>query len=390
METRAPYALIGTFVVAAIGAVFGFVYWLHNTGGLVERAVYRVRYENTVSGMLIGAAVLFNGIRVGEVTDLKLDPRNPNHILATVAVTTGTPVRADTKASIDFQGLTGVAVVTLTGGDPKAPLLAAGGESPPTLIADPLAGQNMTQAARNMLQRMDAVLAENSVALKGTIDNIKTFSDALARNSNRVDGIVAGLERMTGGSAAAASVVYDLIAPRAFPPASQPPRAQFTIAEPAAILLFDTQKILIRPKAPEDPTFEAARWSDSLPKLIQSKIVQSFENSKYVAAVARPGDVTYATISIVFWYVGLIPDLGTMRDRAKSRVKQVVYGMVSLSSQVGSGVSLIVVGRLVDAHGYGVPFVVLACLDVVAAAVVLAARPGRPESSPTPPEPVVA
>ena len=154
METRAPYTLIGLFVVAAIAAVFGFVYWLHNTGGLTERAIYRVRYENTVSGMLVGAAVLFNGIRVGEVTDLKLDSQNPNQVIATVAVATGTPIRADTKASIDFQGLTGVAVVTLNGGDPQSPLLAVSGESPPLLLADPMAGQNMTQAARTVLQRL--------------------------------------------------------------------------------------------------------------------------------------------------------------------------------------------------------------------------------------------
>ena len=291
METRAPYTLIGLFVVAAIAAVFGFVYWLHNTGGLTERAVYRVRYENTVSGMLIGAAVLFNGIRVGEVTDLKLDSQNPNQVIATVAVATGTPIRADTKASIDFQGLTGVAVVTLNGGDPKSPLLAASGESPPLLLADPMAGQNMTQAARTVLQRLDTILAENSGAMKSTIDNLSTFSDALARNSQRVDGIIAGLERMTGGGAAAAAVVlYDLTAPRAFPPPGKPPQAQLTIAEPAALLLFDSQKILVRPQAPDSPTFETARWSDSLPKLIQAKILQSFENSKYLAAVARAGD----------------------------------------------------------------------------------------------------
>lgn len=292
METRAPYALIGLFVVAAVAAVFGFVYWLHNTGGLTDRAVLRVRYENSVSGMLIGAAVLFNGIRVGEVTDLKLDREDPRNVTATVAVATGTPIRADTKASIDFQGLTGVAVVTLNGGDPKSPLLAAGGDSPPLLLADPMAGQNMTQAARAVLQRLDGILTENSSALKSTIDNLNTFSYALARNSSRVDGIVAGLERMTGGTAAAAAaaVVYDLTAPRAFPPAAKSPQAQLTIAEPAALLLFDSQKILVRPQALDSPTFETARWSDSLPKLVQAKILQSFENSKYLAAVTRPGD----------------------------------------------------------------------------------------------------
>src|SRR6476661_338321 len=115
METRAPYALVGLLVVAAIGAVFGFVYWLNNTGGLGKRATYEIRFENTVSGLLKGAAVLFNGIRVGEVVDLQLSPDDPRNITAKVAVATGTPIRADTYVGLEFQGLTGVPVITLEG-----------------------------------------------------------------------------------------------------------------------------------------------------------------------------------------------------------------------------------------------------------------------------------
>ena len=147
METRAPYALIGLFVLAVIGAGFGFVYWLHNSGGLTERTVYRVRFENTVSGLLTGAAVLFNCIRVGEVTALQLDTKNPQLVMATIAVDAVTPVRADTKAGLDFQGLTGVPVVTLQGG--STPLPATQKSEPYVLVADPLAGQSMTNAARD-------------------------------------------------------------------------------------------------------------------------------------------------------------------------------------------------------------------------------------------------
>jgi len=77
METRAPFVIVGAFVLAAIVAVFGFVYWLQNTGGLGARASYRVQFEGSVPGLLVGAAVLFNGIRVGEVTELGLAPGNP-------------------------------------------------------------------------------------------------------------------------------------------------------------------------------------------------------------------------------------------------------------------------------------------------------------------------
>ncbi len=65
METRARYVLVGAFTLAVIAAAFAFVYWLNTTGGLRERAFYRIRYQNSVSGLLVGSAVLFNGVRVG-------------------------------------------------------------------------------------------------------------------------------------------------------------------------------------------------------------------------------------------------------------------------------------------------------------------------------------
>jgi len=289
METRAPYALIGLFVLAAIGAVFGFVYWLNNTGGLNKRTVYVVRFENTVSGLLPGAAVQFNGIRVGEVTELQLNPNNPRQVLARIAVATNTPVRPDTYVGLEFQGLTGVPAITLEGRS-DAPSAWPPGE-PPVLTADPSAGLSMTQAARDALRRVDTVLAENSEPLRETIANLRTFSAALARNSDRLDAIVAGVERMTGGGPTAAPpVVYDLVAPRAFPPADKAPAGLLTVLEPTAIIMFDTQKILVRPSGAEGPTFANARWSDNLPKLLHARIIHSFENANLLRAVARPSD----------------------------------------------------------------------------------------------------
>jgi len=131
METRAPFVVVGAFVLAAIMAVFGFVYWLHNTGGLGPRTSYHVQFDGSVPGLLIGAGVLFNGIRVGEVTDLGLAPDNPRRVNATISVATTTPVRADTRVGLEFQGLTGIPVIALEGG-----MQLANSGPVPTLIAE--------------------------------------------------------------------------------------------------------------------------------------------------------------------------------------------------------------------------------------------------------------
>src|SRR3990170_6098441 len=103
MEIRARYKLIGLFTLSVIAAAFGFVYWLNHAGGLMQRAFYQARFENTVSGLLRGSAVLFNGIRVGEVSELQLNPDNPRQVTAVLAIERQTPVRSDTKVGIDFQ-----------------------------------------------------------------------------------------------------------------------------------------------------------------------------------------------------------------------------------------------------------------------------------------------
>src|SRR6266581_4789994 len=171
METRAPFVIVGAFVLAAIAAVFGFVYWLHNTGGLGPRATYHVQFDGSVPGT--------------------------------------TPVRADTRVGLEFQGLTGVPVISLEGGK----LIMNSGEVP-TLIAEPGAGQSMTQAARDALRKVDSVLSENSEPLKDTIANLKVFSEGLARNTGKLDSILAGVEKMTGGGTPAQKVTYDLRAPQ--------------------------------------------------------------------------------------------------------------------------------------------------------------------------------
>ena len=285
METRAPFAIVGAFVLAAIVAVFGFVYWLHNSGGLGPRTAYHVQFDGPVPGLLVGAGVLFNGIRVGEVTDLGLAPDNPRRVNATISVAATTPVRADTKVGLEFQGLTGVPVVALEGGV----MLANNGEVP-TLIAEPGAGQGMTQAARDALRKVDAVLSENSGALKDTIGNLKVFSEGLARNTGKLDGIVAGLERMTGVTSPPPKITYDL---RALPnpgPLGKAIDVQWAIPEPTAIAMLETQRFLFSP-AQEYPGFAEAMWADALPKLIQARLIESFENYDIAHAPLRAPDI---------------------------------------------------------------------------------------------------
>ena len=295
METRAPFVVVGAFVLAAIVAVFGFVYWLHNTAGLGPRATYHVQFEGSVPGLLVGAAVLFNGIRVGEVTDLRLAPDNPRRVNVTISVASTTPVRADTKVGLEFQGLTGVPVITLEGGQ----LLASSGEVP-TLIAEPGAGQSMTQAARDALRKVDSVLSENSEPLKKHHRQSAGFLGRAWRATPASwTASSAGLEKMTGGGAPARrKLPMTCVRRQVSGPATKTIKGQLSIPEPTAVaMLKHSGCCSLQPR-----TIRLLRsfvWADSIPKLLQAKMIESFENYDIAHAPLRTPDIGQADFQLL-------------------------------------------------------------------------------------------
>ena len=281
METHARYARIGIFSLAVIAAAFVFVYWLRGIGGL-ERTVYRIRFDGPVSGLVSGSPVLFNGIRVGEVTGVGLDRNDPNRTTVFVSVDDAAPVRADTKVDVETQGLLGAPALTLTGG--SGPPLHDSPDQPATLEARD-AAQDLSTVARGALRRFDSLIGDNATDIHETLANLKTFTGALARNSDRIDNILTSLEKLGGGgSAKQTTTVYELVAP-SMAPLDNAPDVQLTVSEPTAVVSFDTQKILYRSEGGETMPAEDGQWGDTLPKMLQAKVIHTFENANYMRVV---------------------------------------------------------------------------------------------------------
>src|SRR5664279_3303938 len=137
--------------------------------------------------------------------------------------------------------------------------------------------KDMTQAARDVLAQIQTVVGDNAEAFKAAVANIAAFSGALGRNSGRVDGILEGLERLTGGKTEAPPTNYDLSPPAAFPPIPSLPADQLAVVTPTAVIALDTQRILMQTADGEAPAFPEARFADNLPVLFQARIVQAFE-----------------------------------------------------------------------------------------------------------------
>jgi phospholipid/cholesterol/gamma-HCH transport system substrate-binding protein len=201
METRANYAIIGIFTLAVIAAGFLFALWFSGRDSGTQRQPIRVVFTGSVAGLNKGSAVLFNGIRVGDVARVFFDKDQPQQAFADVEVDRDTPIRTDTKARLDVTLLSGAALVAFNGGDPKSPSLAPKpGEPIPTIIAERSDFSSLLEQARGtalkadqLLDQVNGIVSDNRETISGTLKNLQTFSEALSRNAPSIDTALASI-----------------------------------------------------------------------------------------------------------------------------------------------------------------------------------------------------
>lgn len=217
METRAHFIVIGLFTLFGIIGSLGFFIWLASVQIDRQYAQYGVLFEN-VSGLDASGDVLFNGISVGRVVGIRIWEKDPSLAYVEIEIDADTPVRADTVAQLESQGVTGVAYIALSGGSADAPRLVGTTDVPPlissrrsslqSLVSDApdiltdaadimeqlqaITGPENQQYLTNILRNLDGSTAELDAALTDFSDIAKTVSDATAQITvftDRLDAI---------------------------------------------------------------------------------------------------------------------------------------------------------------------------------------------------------
>jgi phospholipid/cholesterol/gamma-HCH transport system substrate-binding protein len=197
METKVNYAAVGAFVLVLAAALIAGVLWLASGGGAHQEVdLYRAVMEESVSGLNINAPVKYNGVDVGMVRDIQLDPSNPQRVRLVFAIRHGAPIKEDTEAVLKTQGLTGIAYVELSGGTPGSPpLRATAAAELPVIRTKPSLSARLENVLTTVLvkldattTRLDAILSkENEVALSATLANLATVSHMLAARKDTID-----------------------------------------------------------------------------------------------------------------------------------------------------------------------------------------------------------
>tara|TARA_R110000787_G_scaffold60673_7_gene137577 strand:- start:1169 stop:2125 length:957 start_codon:yes stop_codon:yes gene_type:complete len=193
METRANYALIGAFVLIAAFAIAGFVMWLGQSQFRQDFKAYDIVFEGPVS-LEEGSAVRYIGIKVGEVSTVRIDRADPSKVRARIRIDRETPIKEDSTASIQLAGITGITFIQLTAGTGKS-LEARAGEPVPVIRAERTqldqlfsGGTEVLGNANRAIQRVNLILTDENIdSLSASLKNIETISTKLAAQDGLID-----------------------------------------------------------------------------------------------------------------------------------------------------------------------------------------------------------
>ncbi|MBJ3774089.1 MlaD family protein [Acuticoccus mangrovi] len=221
METRANYVAIGAFVLIVIAGLLGAVWWLYRSSQPGATETVRIVFPEPITGLSNGGSVLFNGIRVGEVVNLHFEPSGGDNVIAIARINPNAPIKTDTVAKLGFQGLTGVAYISLTGGSESAPSLFAEEEEDgkiPTINADTSAFTNVLDTAQSVLARLNTtledvngILSTNRNNVNAVVADARTFANALAQTAPQISGLVSDVADASRALAGAAPHIASVV-----------------------------------------------------------------------------------------------------------------------------------------------------------------------------------
>lgn len=183
METRAHHVLIGLFTLGTAAAALLFALWMSYAAGERSYQPYRILFERSVSGLSVGSRVQYNGIEVGDVTELNLNPDDPRQVIAHIRVYDDAPIKTDTRAKLAFASITGSMSIQLYGGTPESSRLISQTDSTaPFINADPSPIATLFDEGETMVQNINSILLNvNELFNDGNREQAGTILTSIAQ-----------------------------------------------------------------------------------------------------------------------------------------------------------------------------------------------------------------
>ncbi|HOV02849.1 MAG TPA: MlaD family protein [Kaistiaceae bacterium] len=218
METRANTLIVGIFTLVGITLAVLFALWELRYGEKQSMRDIRVVFAGSVYGLAEGYAVYFKGIKIGEINALKFDPDDPDLVSVFLKVDPAAPLKMDSRARIGVSGFTGSGYIEFVGGTPSSLSLFEQGEVP-TVLGEVSPFQDIVDTAQRIankteaiVQKLDRFVGTNEPKLTSSFDDIKKFTDVLAKNADGVDDLLANARELADSLNRSAERIDKLVA----------------------------------------------------------------------------------------------------------------------------------------------------------------------------------
>jgi len=186
MERKAHYALIGTFVLVSLTALLAFTAWLSDAQFDKKYDNYEISFRGGVQGLSEGTEVRFNGLKVGDITELRIDPNDNNSVIVDIQVESNTPIDFESIGRMEPLGLTGLNYIQIIPGGPNSRLIKNSTDKDPFRLKgeasriDLLLGSGGTvmESSQAALARINAVMTPEAIMdFHEILNNLKVITN---------------------------------------------------------------------------------------------------------------------------------------------------------------------------------------------------------------------
>lgn len=201
MYSRVNYTIVGIFVLLFGAGMVWFAFWLAKYGLQKEFDTYRLEMKESISGLSGDAKVKLNGVNIGRVSKIQINPQDIETVEILVEIEKGIPIKEDMIASTQMFGITGLLSIEIEGGTNAAKTLVPTKKyiplikTKPSLLSKLTYNLNgMSEKIENLLQQSQKLLSDHNVETMGNI--LDNTEKATARVEELEDKVMVSLEEV--------------------------------------------------------------------------------------------------------------------------------------------------------------------------------------------------
>lgn len=196
MESKFSPTSVGIFILLSSAAIVGFTVWFFSNTIFINYKEYKIIFPSSIAGLYSGSIVTYNGVQVGTVSEVNIEEKFGNKVVAYLSIKDNIKVKENTVASLNMKGITGQMFIELHGGSLKSPLLKPDKNNHLIIKYQESTLNMLTNAAPVILSQISKLIEKLEQLISGSNKkNLEEFMTNLNRFAKQANNLPASLDK---------------------------------------------------------------------------------------------------------------------------------------------------------------------------------------------------